>query len=980
MMKMFSSIKNRLIFLFSLLLLFIVFIVVSFYWYEGRKNEINDISLTLKNINYNIKDARNLEKDFSIYETINPTFYETGNSQYLREYKLLMDQVEADLNRLQANAFISDSKTSAQIDSVFKYLSKHEEKFNRLVVLIKTRGFKDYGLIGEMREYIHEVENADFPFDNAKLLTIRGHEKDYLLGNQSRYIELLDQATNELIEEAENKDYSSLVKKEIINSLNRYNKTFHQLVSVDRNIGYYAGAGLKSEVEVLADKVQKEVDDLNDDILNVRQQMSQNIKFTFLGILIMGILLNILLIFFVINRLGNPIKKLNQSIKSIISGNFLEEAQIETICSSDELGSLSENFALMLSRLKKRNTEILQQKDQVTKAYNNIKVLSEIGKSIMSNLSLEAIIKTVYSNINKFFDTSFFIIGLYDPEKQGINYWGIRNHKEVFLQGFDPLVKYQYLSTYCFNKKKDVYIYDYKNQYNDTFTYIHSSIIMDTETQSMICVPLMFNDKNIGVMTIKNYRKNAYTENHFHLMKNLANYVSIAIENYYSCNQISRQKEELIEQSQELKQAHEEILVSNEALEQHKEEITAQRDEILSKQRTIQNSEEKYKMLIENLNNVIFALDKDLTFTYLSPSIEKLLEYHPSEFNNQPFSSIVYSEDKEEIQNNLESYVKKTAIPGVNEFRLFRKSGEPLWVSVQFRRIMEDSVVSGIQGVITNIQERKKAEEKVKAANDKILEQQKSITDSIYYARRIQRAVLPRDAFVKKVLPEHFVLYKPKDIVSGDFYWVVRKAATVLIAVADCTGHGVPGAFMSMLGVSLLNDALSKNLKRFFEGNLKASDMVEELRKRVKKSLRQSSQDALTKDGMDLAFCIIDFDTNYLQYSGAYNPLLIIRNGELIKLKATRNPVGIYIKEKPFENHEMQLQEGDRLYMFSDGYIDQFGGENNEKFMTKNFQNLLLDIYDKPMAEQKQILEETFIDWMGDYEQVDDIVVLGFKI
>ncbi len=272
------------------------------------------------------------------------------------------------------------------------------------------------------------------------------------------------------------------------------------------------------------------------------------------------------------------------------------------------------------------------------------------------------------------------------------------------------------------------------------------------------------------------------------------------------------------------------------------------------------------------------------------------------------------------------------------------------------------------------------SEERIRSANLKILEQQENITDSIHYAKRIQQAVLPRGSYIKKCIPKYFILYLPKDIVSGDFYWVTRKANTVMIAAADCTGHGVPGAFMSMLGISFLNDILRKNMKKFFESRLKASDFLEELRKKVKKALGRGKEDSVMKDGMDITFCIIDLDNNMMQYAGAFNPLIIIRDNELIKVKATRNPIGSYIWETAFENHELQLHSGDRLYMFSDGFIDQFGGKDNKKFKNKPFEKLLLGIHQKPMAEQHDILEKTLEDWRGDNEQVDDVLVCGFLI
>lgn len=258
----------------------------------------------------------------------------------------------------------------------------------------------------------------------------------------------------------------------------------------------------------------------------------------------------------------------------------------------------------------------------------------------------------------------------------------------------------------------------------------------------------------------------------------------------------------------------------------------------------------------------------------------------------------------------------------------------------------------------------------------------REITDSINYAQRIQKAVMPPKEFVNQYLPENFILLRPRDIVSGDFYWMTRKKGkndtgdTIIICAADCTGHGVPGAFMSMLGVSFLNEIVNK-----FDIS-QANLILNELRTSVKKSLRQTGKSGEAKDGMDIALCVINVETMTMQYAGAYNPLLLIRNNEVLKWKADKMPIGIYIREKEsFTNHEIELQHGDAFYIFSDGYIDQFGGEKGGKFMIKNFKEMLLDIHHKPMQEQKQILNKRIEEWMGsNYNQIDDMLVIGVKI
>jgi serine phosphatase RsbU (regulator of sigma subunit)/ligand-binding sensor domain-containing protein len=262
----------------------------------------------------------------------------------------------------------------------------------------------------------------------------------------------------------------------------------------------------------------------------------------------------------------------------------------------------------------------------------------------------------------------------------------------------------------------------------------------------------------------------------------------------------------------------------------------------------------------------------------------------------------------------------------------------------------------------------------IQRQKDEIAEQKKEIMDSIYYARRIQKAVLPDDHLVNKHVPEHFILYLPRDIVSGDFYWISEKEDNTIFAAADCTGHGVPGAFMSMLGMSYLKEIVNKS-KRLSSGRI-----LDKLRDHVKATLSQSTKGG-QQDGMDIALCILNKDRKSLQYSGAFHPLYLIRNGNLSEYKPDLMPIGIYIrKEKPFKNHNIRTAKGDCFYIFSDGYADQFGGENRKKFLARSFKKLLLSIHDKPMPEQREILLETLKQWMEGYEQVDDILVVGFRI
>ena len=265
--------------------------------------------------------------------------------------------------------------------------------------------------------------------------------------------------------------------------------------------------------------------------------------------------------------------------------------------------------------------------------------------------------------------------------------------------------------------------------------------------------------------------------------------------------------------------------------------------------------------------------------------------------------------------------------------------------------------------------------EEVVKQKEEIEKQKLSLTDSIHYAKRIQTAILPSDVEMKEMLADHFLFYLPKDIVSGDFYWLSHRDNRVFIAAADCTGHGVPGAFMSMIGNSLLNKIVNEH------DISKPSEVLNELRKGVVESLNKKGSHDERNDGMDMSLCAINFKKKRLEFAGAFNPLYIARENELLIYRGDRQPVGNFGKyEHPFTNHEVALKKGDMVYLFSDGFQDQFGGDQNLKYMAGKFKKYLLKISNESTARQKELLAEELQAWKGERNQVDDILIIGIRI
>jgi len=290
-------------------------------------------------------------------------------------------------------------------------------------------------------------------------------------------------------------------------------------------------------------------------------------------------------------------------------------------------------------------------------------------------------------------------------------------------------------------------------------------------------------------------------------------------------------------------------------------------------------------------------------------------------------------------------------------------------------RAQRDELAERNEEIMQQKEEIEAQRDEIESQRDKIAFQNKEITDSIVYAKRIQTAVMPSDSLIRDVLPDSFIFWRPRNIVSGDFYWATRKDGKTVIAAADCTGHGVPGAFMSMLGVSFLNEIVHS------EKTHTAGEILNELRFKIKATLAQHGRMDETKDGMDMALCIIDAAEKTMDFAGAFNPLIFIRNDELIEYKGDKMPVGIYIgKEENFTDQKITIQKGDTCYIFSDGFKDQFGGPGGKKFSSKPFKDLLLSIHKHPMPDQREYLVQTIDKWMHGLDQVDDMMVIGFRI
>ncbi|HEY9083464.1 MAG TPA: tetratricopeptide repeat protein [Vicingaceae bacterium] len=375
----------------------------------------------------------------------------------------------------------------------------------------------------------------------------------------------------------------------------------------------------------------------------------------------------------------------------------------------------------------------------------------------------------------------------------------------------------------------------------------------------------------------------------------------------------------------------------------------------------------KSKQLISFIHNVLattYYKNKDYKLAYDNFLKHSLLE--DSIFSEKTIQNL------DELESKYQNEKKALLIENLEKEKKVQLEKQNIIILSSGLGLLSMLIIVII--VSKNYRQKKKDHAIIFEQKNILSEKNKEITDSITYARRLQEAILPPNELIKEKLPDSFILFKPKDVVSGDFYWLEHKNSTVFFAVADCTGHGVPGAMVSVV----CSNALNRAVKEFELIN--PAKILDKVRELVIETFEKSIEDV--KDGMDIALCSFNTKTNELHYAGANNPLWIIRqnNKKIEEIKANKQPIGIFHDFVPFTNHQIQLTKGDQIYLFSDGYPDQFGGEKGKKMMYKPFKNILIENSDLEMSQQKEILAQEFEKWKGKMDQIDDVCIFGIKV
>ncbi len=570
-------------------------------------------------------------------------------------------------------------------------------------------------------------------------------------------------------------------------------------------------------------------------------------------------------------------------------------------------------------RNSRRKTKIIhKQKEEMEKSFQNIAELGEIGRKITATLSYEAIAATVYENVNQLMDATIFCLGIPNYEKNTLDFPEFIEKGKKYDSSYD-LNDNTRFPVLCYNNSKEIMINDLENEYKQYIPFIPKAVAGETP-MSFIYLPLIKNGQVIGVINVGSFKKHSYTNYHLEILRTIASYTAIALDNFRNYNQLNITLKDV----------------------------------------------EKLSFAVSQSSNMVMVFNSDLELEWVNDTFAHTTGMTMNEFKNTRGKTILQLSSHPKVEDLIaECITNKTGV-SYESINKTKNLGNRWFQSMISPIFDEHGKIKNIMVIDSDITTLKSIEEDLRQRN-------KDILDSISYAKRLQDAILPPISEVKKSFPESFVLYKPKDIVAGDFYWMERLGTdTVLIAACDCTGHGVPGAMVSVV----CSNALKRALNEFKIRN--AGQLLDKTRELVLETFEKSESEV--QDGMDISFCAINLKDNTLEWSGANNPLWYIRNGELKEIHGDKQPIGKQTGEKPFTTHVLKMHKGDIIYLFTDGYADQFGGPMGKKFKYKQFQEKLLSVSSLSMDKQKQALEETLENWKGELEQVDDILVVGVRL
>ncbi|MBD0401096.1 GAF domain-containing protein [Flammeovirga sp. EKP202] len=716
----------------------------------------------------------------------------------------------------------------------------------------------------------------------------------------------------------------------------------------------------------------------------------------------------------------NTAPRIGKKVKSIIYAPIMDEKNVigvMTVQSSKSnaytesdvylIRSLSSYLAIAIDNLQlskqskvKDETHLIttkKQEEQLSKAYTTLKSLGEIGQDITSNLSIERIAYTAYESLNNLIDAPLFSIGIYNKDRAVMDIIANIENGEKLPPKAISLNDDNKLSILCFKTLKEIVINDIISEYT---THLPNAKLNTDNSESLpksvIYLPLIGKEGTLGFITVQNYRLNAFADTDLNVLRNIAIYIGIALDNALTYEGL---EEVVSERTAELQQQKNELEENKDKIEQSYKNVQLLSDIGLTLSSSL-STDNVIETVYENVNNLMDATTFGIgIYSHRKQHIEfigaiekgkRLPEFIHQMNDDTKLSSLCLRDNKEivisDITTDVYDYIDtqeeivtvgempysiiylplrtKEKLIGVITVQSFKKNS---YSDLQVNLLRNIAVLSAI--AIDNAVQY----EKIERQKEELQSTSQKITQSIKYAKQIQGAILPNRTYIKNILPNSFIFHKPKDIVSGDFFWFHESNQRVFIATVDCNSNGVPGAMMSIIGTSLFREIVEVR-------NITSPDEVlDAMNERITIHLNQKIND--NQDSLDISLCVIDRKNNTLEFAGANTSMARIKDGKFFIIKGTPSSIGGNGDEETFFNkHTFNLDDDAEYFLFTDGYHKQIGGEHKQAFGNERFLKMLFDNNSVDMSKKRTAVRRAFNDWMDDeLVQTDDVLVLGFK-
>lgn len=570
----------------------------------------------------------------------------------------------------------------------------------------------------------------------------------------------------------------------------------------------------------------------------------------------------------------------------------------------------------------------------------------QIGTEILLQPTIEGILQASHSHIHRLFDIPLMAIGFYNEESSHLDFIGHHYIQSRIITGSLPLYDTQIWAVRCFTNSEEIIISHVEEPSELRF----SKILFkedDALRKSFLYIPLRVKNITIGILTLQSFKENEFSGTEVNFIRSITNYISIAVENVVNIKKLHHKHNDLeaiIENMEDL------IHTRTYELEQKKNEL------------------ERLSIVAQKTENAIMIMDEFGNIEWINDFFTNIYGYSLTTFLKIRGTNILQTSFNPHIKELFEQCIRTKKAVYYQALNI-KFNGEHIWTQTSLTPVLDSCRnITHLVTIDSDITAIKKAEQLV-------LEKNKEIVQSIEYASTIQRAAFPSIEYIERVLPQHFILWKPRDIVSGDFYWVKQKEDITIVVVGDCTGHGVPGALLSMMGCSFLDEICAEYTIE------SASDIIDKMQKLFELRFRQKVMGKEIADGMDIGVYIINKKNQTVSFSGANHDLICV-NKSLQHIRGNRMCVGgNKTDDYTFTNITLPIESDTTYYMFTDGYHSQFGGLQEKKFMKKNLIFLFEKMRTYELIEQKKILSTTLEIWMQDFDQqIDDILIVGFRI